>query len=171
MLHTQYTFYLQDSKRTEAFGAALAQAFLQLHKEQTGKHDYPALLLDGELGTGKTTFTRGFVRALPCGHEAEVASPSFTLCHHYASMPPVLHADLYRVGCGLPEELSEALDEGSGIVIIEWASLLLPGQRPQARLDIAFEMRQNFRLAKVQACEALGYSVLEGLDHISWTKT
>ena len=54
------------------------------------------LLLHGDLGSGKTTLTRFMVLSLPGGLEAEVASPSFTLCNHYATVPPVLHCDLYR---------------------------------------------------------------------------
>lgn len=60
---------------------------------------YPALralLLRGPLGSGKTTFTRALVEALPGSASAEVASPSFTVCNHYPTIPPVLHCDLYR---------------------------------------------------------------------------
>ncbi len=57
-----------------------------------------ALYLRGTLGSGKTTLTRGLVAALPGGEDAEVASPSFTLCNIYPTRPALLHADLYRMG-------------------------------------------------------------------------
>ncbi len=107
----------------------------------------PMLCLYGEMGAGKTTFASAFVRAMTDGSAAEVASPSFTLCHRYPTQPPVLHADLYRLGethaldrknaalpaCFLPEELVEALEnqEESALysrenpfIILEWADYL-----------------------------------------------
>lgn len=74
------------------------------------------VLLRGPLGAGKTTFVRGFLRAI--GHEGEVRSPTFSLVHLYNTTPPVLHADLYRVesvlGLGLEDELEDRVS------FIEW---------------------------------------------------
>ena len=53
------------------------------------------ILFYGDLGSGKTTFTRGFIEALPGGENAEVSSPSFTLCNSYPTTPSVIHCDLY----------------------------------------------------------------------------
>lgn len=53
------------------------------------------ILLSGELGAGKTTLARGFLRAL--GYRGEVRSPTFNLLFVYDSQPPVCHADLYRL--------------------------------------------------------------------------
>ncbi len=84
--------------------------------------------LAGELGSGKTSFARAFIRALGSGQE-EVPSPTFTLVETYAfaNRPPVWHFDLYRLTA--PEEawelgLEEALAEG--ISLIEWPERLGP---------------------------------------------
>ena len=78
------------------------------------------ICLAGELGAGKTAFTRGFARAF--GIEKGVSSPTFTLMHRYDGTISVKHYDLYRLSD--PDEL---LDIGfeeeieSGISLIEWA--------------------------------------------------
>ena len=85
--------------------------------------------LAGDLGAGKTTLTRYWLRAL--GHAGAVKSPTYTLVEPYSieqtdgSIKPVYHADLYRLQD--PEELSfigfdEYLDEPNALVVIEWAS-------------------------------------------------
>ncbi len=55
--------------------------------------------LVGDLGAGKTTFVRGFMRGL--GYEGSVRSPSYTISNRYPSTPPVTHLDLFRMLSGL----------------------------------------------------------------------
>jgi tRNA threonylcarbamoyladenosine biosynthesis protein TsaE len=55
------------------------------------------VLLSGELGSGKTTLTKGIVSGLHAGSEDEVTSPTFTLLHEYGSERKVFHGDLYRI--------------------------------------------------------------------------
>ena len=78
------------------------------------------LRLFGALGTGKTEFVRGMTTALDSS--TQVRSPSFTLVNTYPTVPPIYHADLYRIG---GEEEYEDLDVESeasaGILIVEWA--------------------------------------------------
>ncbi len=109
------------------------------------------LLLHGDLGSGKTTLTRFMVLSLPGGSEAEVASPSFTLCNHYATVPPVLHCDLYRCAGSLPEELFDALDNPKVLNIIEWSELLPDQDRPEEYLDITLKACEEHRLLTIQA--------------------
>jgi tRNA threonylcarbamoyladenosine biosynthesis protein TsaE len=78
------------------------------------------VLLSGELGAGKTTFTRALVKRL--GGSMAVTSPTFTLCHIYDTTPVVAHVDCWRLD--REEEivdlsLDEILDDG-GVVVIEW---------------------------------------------------
>jgi tRNA threonylcarbamoyladenosine biosynthesis protein TsaE len=86
-------------------------------------------LLTGDLGSGKTTFVRHFLRQ--CGVQGEVPSPTFNLVLSYAATLPsgqavnIWHVDLYRLED--PEELVElGLDEAmaEGIVFVEWPALL-----------------------------------------------
>ncbi len=79
------------------------------------------LLLEGDLGSGKTVLVRGVARAAGAD-PAEVQSPTFTLIHHYqGERSSVTHIDLYRLE---PEEVVQiGLDEllaGPGIKAIEW---------------------------------------------------
>ncbi len=77
------------------------------------------ICLRGELGAGKTAFTRGFARAF--GIEKGVSSPTFTLMHRYEGSVKLDHYDLYRLN-----DFEELLDIGfedetaSGISLIEW---------------------------------------------------
>ena len=80
------------------------------------------LALKGELGSGKTQFTKGIVAGL--GHAGEVTSPTFTLIHEYSGgRLPVYHFDFFR----LQDQQSAAelgLDDyffGDGVSVIEWA--------------------------------------------------
>lgn len=131
---------LKSPEDTMELGALLAQAMTD--------SSLRTLYLFADLGGGKTTFTRGFVSALEDGENAEVASPSFTLCNVYPTNPEVLHADLYRLseGATLPEEMEEMLEEGDPFLILEWPQYLAADRYAPERLDI--------HLAPVQGNEA-----------------
>jgi tRNA threonylcarbamoyladenosine biosynthesis protein TsaE len=81
------------------------------------------LFLYGELGTGKTLFTRGLSRGLDCDELA--TSPSFALLHKYEGRLPLYHLDLYRLS--RPEETAvlglEELLEEEAVVAVEWGEV------------------------------------------------
>jgi tRNA threonylcarbamoyladenosine biosynthesis protein TsaE len=81
------------------------------------------LLLTGDLGSGKTTLTKGIVSGLGAAKEEEVTSPTFTLVHVFHNHCKVYHVDLYRVenfqgleSLGLEDALTE-----QAIIIVEWS--------------------------------------------------
>jgi tRNA threonylcarbamoyladenosine biosynthesis protein TsaE len=82
-------------------------------------------LLFGDLGAGKTTFTRGLVAGFG-GDPDEVSSPTFTLVNRYDGDRRIYHVDLYRIeGGGLAGlDLEEAFDDPGAAVIVEWAERL-----------------------------------------------
>ena len=84
------------------------------------------ILLEGDLGAGKTTFTKGIGKALNI--EKTINSPTFTIMKCYKGKYPLYHLDLYRLnGVNTEFDLEEYID--SGIAVIEWphqADELLP---------------------------------------------
>ena len=123
-----------------------------------------AVLLRGGLGSGKTTLTAALVRALPGGEEAEVASPSFTLCNIYPTQPPLVHCDLYRAPGHAPEELLDALDAGDALAVVEWADSLDPAELPEDFLDISLKMEENGRLLILQGAGPRGKALAAALS-------
>lgn len=97
------------------------------------------VLLSGDLGSGKTTLTKGIVSGLGAAGEDEVTSPTFTLVHVYGASRKVYHVDLYRVEkfhdfetLGLEDIFAEP-----GIVILEWSERFpLPSPWPQVRIRL-----------------------------------
>lgn len=135
---------LPDAESTVEFGRQLGRA---LNEQCAGDGErLHTILFYGELGSGKTTFTRGFIEVLPGGGNAEVSSPSFTLCNSYPTTPPVIHCDLYRSEGALPDEVDEVLDTESGLVLVEWAERIAAENLPPKRLDILFQVCKNNRL-------------------------
>lgn len=80
-------------------------------------------LLTGDLGAGKTTFTKGFAKGL--GIEQMIKSPTYTLIREYDSgRLPLYHMDVYRLTDGASDLGLDEYLEGDGICIIEWGHLI-----------------------------------------------
>lgn len=94
----------------------------------TKMHKGSLILLVGELGTGKTTFTQGLARAL--GVREAIASPTFTIASEYAAHHPIftalVHVDLYRLAAaeGMVRELVEQSAQAGRLTVVEWAERL-----------------------------------------------
>ena len=136
MPSSKHNFNLNNLEQTRGLAQGLADAL----REHGGAHPgapLPAILLMGDLGAGKTTFIRFLVEALPGGENAEVASPSFTLCNVYPTTPQVQHFDLYRLPPGASDEmLEESLDDMAGLIFIEWAEYLPARVFPADRVEM-----------------------------------
>lgn len=145
---------LADSAATEAFGAAFAPVVT--HPAATSL----VLWLVGDLGAGKTTTTRGLLRAL--GHTGNVKSPTYTLLEPYVvSRISLYHFDFYRFND--PDEFLEAgLEEyfaDGGICLVEWADKALP-YVPQPDIEIRLAVEGAGRRAEVRALTEKGRTCL-----------
>jgi tRNA threonylcarbamoyladenosine biosynthesis protein TsaE len=92
------------------------------------------ILLYGDLGAGKTSFTRGLAAGFGLQHIDEVSSPTFTLINEYTGNAKIFHIDLYRIDAGRLEGLGldEIFDNPKAAVIVEWAERLGNFQTPGA---------------------------------------
>ena len=113
---------------------------IELGRKLASQLRAPALvLLSGELGSGKTTLTKGIISGLGAAKEEEVTSPTFTLVHVFRNHVRVYHVDLYRVE-GFHDFESLALEDAfaePAVMIIEWAErFALRTNWPQIRIHL-----------------------------------
>lgn len=141
------TTYVSGSpEETRQIAAALAKTF----------DDQSVVALVGDLGAGKTEFTKGLVNALGCA--GPVTSPTFAIAHEYDGATfPIFHFDFYRMEdagefetCGFEECV------GNGLVIAEWADKfrdLLPPQTLWVHIHAEkdFEGRETRRISVKQS--------------------
>lgn len=108
--------------------------------ENLESEKFPGMVicLDGELGSGKTVFVKGFAKAL--GITETITSPTFSLVKEYLDGEmPLFHMDVYRLDdanedFGLDDYLNQ-----NGVCIIEWPEMI-ESQLPEERLDIKFKV-------------------------------
>jgi tRNA threonylcarbamoyladenosine biosynthesis protein TsaE len=102
------------------------------------------LALIGDLGSGKTVFTKGLAAGLGVPSNYRVTSPTYTLINEYPGKLPLYHADLYRIDS--TDELEDIgffeILYGSGVVAIEWADKL-PANTLLEYIRIDFTMRDD----------------------------
>lgn len=92
------------------------------------------ICLRGDLGSGKTVFTKGFAQAMEI--DEEVTSPTFNIIKEYLSGDmPLFHMDVYRLDGNVDELGIEEYFTKKGVTIIEWADMI-PDYLPEKRLDI-----------------------------------
>ncbi|MDE3181661.1 MAG: tRNA (adenosine(37)-N6)-threonylcarbamoyltransferase complex ATPase subunit type 1 TsaE [Acidobacteriota bacterium] len=147
-----YDIVTRSPAETLAFGRKLAAELAPLG----------VALLEGDLGSGKTTLTKGVVAGLGAAREEEVTSPSFTLVHEYrrttgpaANGAAVFHVDLYRVE-GAREAESLGLDDlfdAHSTVMIEWGDKLAeipPGPVLRIRMEVVGEDQRRIVVEQLQ---------------------
>lgn len=112
---------------------------------ESEKFENMVICLDGDLGSGKTVFTKGIANGL--GIDENITSPTFTIIKEYTNGEmPLYHMDVYRLdgkveGIGIEEYYNKG-----GIVIIEWAKTI-KDYLPDERLEITFKViDENKRL-------------------------
>jgi tRNA threonylcarbamoyladenosine biosynthesis protein TsaE len=125
------------------------QAMLRLG-ELLGEQARPGdlLFLFGDLGTGKTTLTKGIARGL--GIDTEITSPTFQLLKSYLGRLELHHLDLYRL-----EDIAQleiiAPEEfmAEGVTVVEWGQLLLERLDHQEHLEISIQFAGNDSIRRV----------------------
>ncbi|WP_108672158.1 tRNA (adenosine(37)-N6)-threonylcarbamoyltransferase complex ATPase subunit type 1 TsaE [Peribacillus acanthi] len=101
------------------------------------------ITLEGDLGAGKTTFTKGLAKGL--GVQRNVNSPTFTIIKEYMGRLPLYHMDVYRIENDSEDLGFEEYFEGEGVTVVEWAHLI-SDYLPKERLAISiFHIANNER--------------------------
>ena len=112
------------------------------------------LLLEGDLGAGKTVLAQGIAQGL--GIDDPVTSPTFTLIHEYEGRLPLYHVDLYRLA-GAGDAAAIGLEEyiyGEGVTVIEWpdrAGRLLPADHLSIALRSIADTKRALRFSPIGA--------------------
>lgn len=148
-----HSWSLADEFATVAFGRRLAAALV----------GGAVVYLEGELGAGKTTLSRGIVQGF--GHHGPVKSPTYTLVEPYETPAgPLYHFDLYRLAD--PEELEfmgiRDYFEGGNVCLIEWPSRGA-GLLPVADITVEIQPVEDGRAVAVSAGSARGCAILAQL--------
>ena len=104
--------------------------------ENLESEKFPGMVicLNGELGSGKTAFTKAFAKSL--GIKDDVTSPTFNIIKEYNDGElPLYHMDVYRLNGKVDELGLEEYFDGDGVTIVEWADMI-EEHLPEERLDI-----------------------------------
>lgn len=105
---------------------------------ESEKFNNMVICLIGELGSGKTVFTKGFAGAL--GIEENITSPTYNIIKEYISGETALyHMDVYRLDGDTSELGLEEYMKKDGVIIIEWADMI-KDELPEERLEIRFKV-------------------------------
>ena len=145
-------YFLADEQATIATGEGLAKVVLAQNEPTSNSQPALIVYLNGDLGAGKTTLTRGFVRGM--GHKGNVKSPTYTLVEPY-ELPPwqVYHFDLYRLGDAEELEYMGIRDyfAENCCCFIEWPE---KGEGILAKADIVITLDYQDEQRKVELCAA-----------------
>ncbi|WP_372925154.1 tRNA (adenosine(37)-N6)-threonylcarbamoyltransferase complex ATPase subunit type 1 TsaE [Marinobacter sp.] len=148
--------HLKDELDTEKLGQILAGLV-------SGSGHGLVVFLEGNLGMGKTTLSRGIMRGL--GHEGAVKSPTYTIVEPYEHLaPPTYHFDLYRLGDAEELEYMGIRDyfQGRNLCLIEWPERG-QGILPEPDLLVRLDKSGDGRIARVSAPTSRGGSLLQRL--------
>ncbi|WP_142828991.1 tRNA (adenosine(37)-N6)-threonylcarbamoyltransferase complex ATPase subunit type 1 TsaE [Planococcus soli] len=130
-----YTITLNSPEETESFAAALAQLL----------EPRDLLTLEGDLGAGKTTFTKGLAKGL--GIQRMVNSPTFTILKQYSGRLELNHFDVYRLENSDEDIGFDEFFSSEAVSVIEWAKFI-EEYLPIERLNITIN-RQSEESRKI----------------------
>lgn len=122
------------------------------------------LTLEGNLGTGKTTFTKGLAKGLQI--KRAVTSPTFTIVKEYTGILPLYHMDAYRLENSNEDIGFDEYFYGNGICVVEWAQFIeeyLPENRLQITLTF---LNQDDRKITFQATTEHFSNVIDKLKSV-----
>ena len=132
--------------------------------EKVGKEVFPGFLLclEGDLGAGKTTFTKYFGKRI--GIEDTINSPTFTIMKIYEGDLELFHMDVYRLqGIGADYDLEEYI-YGDGVCVIEWYKNIIESL-PEDKLIIEIEILDaSKRLLKIEG-EGIYEEIVKKISH------
>ncbi|PHI41178.1 tRNA (adenosine(37)-N6)-threonylcarbamoyltransferase complex ATPase subunit type 1 TsaE [Actinobacillus succinogenes] len=151
-----YSRFLADEQATLDFGRMLIQAVCRI----TSPHGI-TLYLNGGLGAGKTTLSRGMIQSL--GYQGKVKSPTYTLVEEYHLQGKhIYHFDLYRLSD--PEELEfmgiRDYFSADSICLIEWAEKGI-GLLPDADLSVNINYADDARRIELIAQSSQGENIIQ----------
>ncbi len=128
-------------------------------------------LLTGDLGAGKTTFTKGFAKGL--GIKQMIKSPTYTLIREYdTGRLPLYHMDVYRLNDGASDLGLDEYLEGDGVCVIEWGHLIkedILSPYIELFLDKVTDNRRTFYMtASSELAESKLSYLLDALTQLGW---
>ncbi|AVL00364.1 tRNA (adenosine(37)-N6)-threonylcarbamoyltransferase complex ATPase subunit type 1 TsaE [Pediococcus inopinatus] len=140
-----FTMKTKQAEQTEKIGEQLANSL----------KPNDVILLDGDLGAGKTTFTKGLAKGL--GIKRYVKSPTFTIIHEYREgRMPLFHMDVYRLEDGGGDDLGwDEYFYGDGVSVIEW-SQFIQDYLPEDYLRITLKRNDESDNQRTLAFDAQG---------------
>ena len=128
---------------------------------ESDKFPNMVICLNGDLGSGKTLFTKGFANAMGI---TDVTSPTFNIIKEYTNGElPLYHMDVYRVENDIENLGIEEYYEKGGVTIIEWADLI-KDYLPERRVDIKIKIiDENTRIVNIIPYGEEYVSLIEGI--------
>ena len=146
---------LQDESATIALGATIAAALPQKYRGWS-------ILLQGELGAGKSTLARALLHAM--GYEGRVPSPTYTLVEPYRfPRGDIYHIDLYRVADVNELEFLGWSDFQTGLKLVEWPERV-PFLSDEADLKVVLKYVGSGRTANLSALSPRGDTLLQTIE-------
>ena len=129
-------------------------------------HEGDVIALEGELGSGKTWFTKGIALGLEVSRNTIITSPSFSLVNEYEGRHTLFHMDVYRLE-NVSDFFAAGLDEyfyRDGVVVMEWADRwpeVLPIQRVVVKISI---IDSHYRKIDLSGSHERAIEILEDMQ-------